>query len=70
MSEGSSMLPADITARTVGTPRLATHLLESEPDNREEAIPDCRHTPQVERSKEFRLLLFGFLAEKHGRITP
>jgi pimeloyl-ACP methyl ester carboxylesterase len=34
---------------------------------REEAIPDCGHTPHVERPDEFRRLLFDFLEEREGR---
>jgi pimeloyl-ACP methyl ester carboxylesterase len=30
---------------------------------REEVIPDCGHTPHVEKADEFRRLLFGFLQE-------
>lgn len=30
---------------------------------REEVIPDCGHTPHVEKPEEFRRLLFGFLEE-------
>lgn len=33
---------------------------------REEVIPDCGHTPHVERPEELRLLLFGFLGEQGG----
>ena len=33
---------------------------------REEVIPDCGHTPHVERPDEFRRLLFGFLEEQEG----
>jgi len=33
---------------------------------REEAIPDCGHTPHVERPEEFRRLLFGFLEAQSG----
>jgi pimeloyl-ACP methyl ester carboxylesterase len=33
---------------------------------REEAIPDCGHTPHVERPEELRRLLFGFLDEHEG----
>ena len=34
---------------------------------REEVIPDCGHTPHVEKPEEFRELLFGFLEElKNG----
>ena len=32
----------------------------------EETIPDCGHTPHVERPEEFRRLLFGFLEEQTG----
>jgi hypothetical protein len=32
MSEGTIVLPEGVTARTVETPRLATHLLESGPE--------------------------------------
>ena len=91
MSEGNSMLPADVTARTVETPRLATRLLESRPEDgvpilsepsststyaagggayREVAIPECGHTPYVERPEEYRLLLFGCLGEQEGGTTP
>jgi pimeloyl-ACP methyl ester carboxylesterase len=31
---------------------------------REEVIPDCGHTPHVEKPEEFRRLLFGFLEEQ------
>jgi len=31
---------------------------------REEVIPDCGHTPHVEKPQEFRRLLFGFLEEQ------
>jgi len=34
---------------------------------REEAIPNCGHTPHVERPDEFRRLLFDFLEEREGR---
>jgi pimeloyl-ACP methyl ester carboxylesterase len=30
---------------------------------REEVIPDCGHTPHVEKPDEFRRLLMGFLEE-------
>jgi pimeloyl-ACP methyl ester carboxylesterase len=33
---------------------------------REEVIPDCGHTPHVERPEEFRRLLFGFLEAQTG----
>ena len=33
---------------------------------REEAIPDCGHTPHVERADRFREILFGFLHEQSG----
>ena len=33
----------------------------------EEAIPDCGHTPHVERPDEFWRLLFDFLEEREGR---
>jgi hypothetical protein len=33
MSKGSYALPAGVTARTVETPRLATYLLESGPED-------------------------------------
>ncbi len=33
---------------------------------REEAIPDCGHTPHVERPEEFQRLLFDFLGEQTG----
>jgi len=32
----------------------------------EESIPDCGHSPHVERPEEFRRILFGFLAEHEG----
>ena len=37
---------------------------------REEVIPDCGHTPPVEKPEEFRRLLFGFLEEHQdeGRL--
>ncbi len=37
---------------------------------REEVIPDCGHTPHVEKPEEFRRLLFGFLEEHQdeGRL--
>ena len=33
---------------------------------REESIPDCGHTPHVEKPQEFRRLLFNFLDEQEG----
>jgi pimeloyl-ACP methyl ester carboxylesterase len=35
---------------------------------REEVIPDCGHTPHVEKPEEFRRLLFGFLDEHQGSV--
>jgi pimeloyl-ACP methyl ester carboxylesterase len=35
---------------------------------REEVIPDCGHTPHVEKPEEFRRLLFGFLEEHQGSV--
>ena len=37
---------------------------------REEAIPDCGHTPHVERPEEFRRLLFKFLDEQAPGEAP
>jgi pimeloyl-ACP methyl ester carboxylesterase len=36
---------------------------------REEAIPDCGHTPHVERPDEFRQILFGFLEEQERGVA-
>jgi pimeloyl-ACP methyl ester carboxylesterase len=33
---------------------------------REEVIPDCGHTPHVEKPEEFRRLLFDFLEDHQG----
>jgi pimeloyl-ACP methyl ester carboxylesterase len=35
---------------------------------REEVIPNCGHTPHVEKPEEFRRLLFGFLEEHQGSV--
>ncbi len=37
---------------------------------REEAIPDCGHSPHVERPEEFRRLLLGFLDTQSGGGQP
>ncbi len=37
---------------------------------REEVIPDCGHTPQVEKPEEFRRLLFGFLEGRQDESRP
>jgi pimeloyl-ACP methyl ester carboxylesterase len=36
----------------------------------EAAIGDCGHSPQVEKPKEFRRILFGFLEEQVGGAVP
>ena len=37
---------------------------------REEVIPDCGHTPHVEKPEEFRRLLFDFLEDHQGEGRP
>jgi pimeloyl-ACP methyl ester carboxylesterase len=37
---------------------------------REEVIPDCGHTPHVEKPEEFRRLLFDFLEDHQGEDRP
>jgi pimeloyl-ACP methyl ester carboxylesterase len=43
-------------------------LLDEYGPYREEAIPDCGHSPHVERPEEFRRILFGYLAEHEGGV--
>ena len=37
---------------------------------REEVIPDCGHTPHVEKPEEFRRLLFDFLEGRRDQGRP
>jgi pimeloyl-ACP methyl ester carboxylesterase len=35
----------------------------------EEVIPDCGHTPHVERPEEFKRIVFGLIEEHEGRTA-